>query len=132
MMTTTYELSHYIDHTNLRPDATSSEIRTLCEEALQYQFAAVCVNPHFVGLCAELVGASNVHVATIIDFPLGSGDPETRAFSTGRAVRAGAEEVDFVLNTGMLKERRTREILDLCWMTPNTNSARMAHERWRR
>lgn len=110
-MTTTYELSHYIDHTNLRPEATSSTIRTLCEEALQYQFAAVCINPHFVALCAELVLGSNVHVATTIDFPLGAGDTETRVFSTSRAVRAGAQEIDFVLNVGMLKERRAREIL---------------------
>jgi deoxyribose-phosphate aldolase len=110
-MTTTYDLSPYIDHTNLRPEATSSAIRTLCEEAVRYQFAAVCVNPHFVGLCAELVRGSNVRVATTIDFPLGAGDPETRAFSTTSAVRAGAHEIDFVINVGMLKERRTREIL---------------------
>ena len=110
-MSTTNELSHYIDHTNLRPEATSSAIRTLCEEALRYQFAAVCVNPHFVGLCAELVRGSDVHVATTIDFPLGAGDLETRVFSTSSAVRKGAHEIDFVINVGMLKEGRRDEIL---------------------
>jgi deoxyribose-phosphate aldolase len=105
------ELARYIDHTNLRPEATHDAISTLCEEALHYQFAAVCVNPYFVEFCADLLRGSEVLVATTIDFPLGAGSAATRVFATRKAVHAGAQEIDFVLNAGLLKERRDDELL---------------------
>jgi len=105
------ELARYIEHTNLKPEATTETIRTLCNEALEHSFAAVCVNPNFVELCVGQVKGSSVHVATTIDFPLGAGSAATRTFATSQAIQAGADEIDFVLNVGMLKEGLTKELL---------------------
>jgi deoxyribose-phosphate aldolase len=94
-----------IDHTLLRADARKDEIRVLCEEAREYNFASVCVNPTWVSYAAELLEGSNVKVCTVIGFPLGANTPETKAFETENAIKNGAHEVDMVINIGALKDK---------------------------
>jgi deoxyribose-phosphate aldolase len=98
-------LSHLIDHTLLKPDATQDEIAQLCYEARKHEFASVCVNPSYVKLCAELLKGSEVLVCTVVGFPLGATSPESKAFEAQKAVRDGATEVDMVINVGALKSR---------------------------
>ncbi|HEX8684125.1 MAG TPA: deoxyribose-phosphate aldolase, partial [Ardenticatenaceae bacterium] len=87
----------------LRANATEGEIRQLCEEARQYHFASVCINPHWVPLCAELLRGTDVKVCTVIGFPLGATTTGTKVYETIEACRNGATEVDMVLNIGALK-----------------------------
>ena len=96
-------LTQYIDHTNLRADATDDEIRTLCEEAKKFNFASVCVNPTNVAKSAEYLRGSPVKVCTVIGFPLGATTPTVKAIETRDAIANGAEEVDMVINVGALK-----------------------------
>lgn len=99
------DLAGYIDHTLLRPDVTPQEIDTLCAEAKQYHFAAVCVNPVWVARCAAALRGTVVRVASVVGFPLGASLPEIKAAETRRALRDGAREIDMVLNVGALKAR---------------------------
>ncbi|RST73868.1 deoxyribose-phosphate aldolase [Siminovitchia acidinfaciens] len=96
-------IAQMIDHTLLKADATKDEIKTLCEEAKQYQFASVCVNPTWVEYAADLLKDTDVKVCTVIGFPLGASTPETKAFETEDAIEKGATEVDMVVNIGDLK-----------------------------
>ena len=97
------DLAKYIDHTLLKPDATADEIDVLCEEALEYGFASVCINPTWVKRSAERVRGSDVKVCTVIGFPLGASTPEIKAMEARKALRDGAREVDMVINIGALK-----------------------------
>jgi deoxyribose-phosphate aldolase len=92
-----------IDHTLLRPDATASDIRKLCEEARQYSFASVCVNPYWVPLAASALAGSSVKVCTVVGFPLGANSTAIKVAETKEAVQAGAREIDMVLNIGELR-----------------------------
>ena len=98
-------LAKMIDHTLLRPDATPDQIAQLCYEARKYGFAAVCVNPTHVALCAQLLKGSDVNVCTVIGFPLGAASPEVKAYETRNAIGDGAREIDMVINIGALKSR---------------------------
>ncbi len=97
------ELAQYIDHTNLRADATEEEIKQLCEEAATYKFASVCINPTNVAKAAKYLKSSSVKVCTVIGFPLGATTPTVKAIETRDAVANGADEVDMVINVGALK-----------------------------
>ncbi|PWI48717.1 deoxyribose-phosphate aldolase [Candidatus Heimdallarchaeota archaeon B3_Heim] len=97
------DLAQYIDHTNLRADATEDEIKQLCEEAANYKFASVCINPTNVSKAAKILKGSSVKVCTVIGFPLGATTPTVKAIETRDAVANGAEEVDMVINVGALK-----------------------------
>lgn len=97
------ELNKYIDHTLLKPEATSDDIIKLCEEAKQYKFKAVCVNPSYVSLCKEHLSNSDVKIATVIGFPLGANTIESKVYETENALINGAEEIDMVINIGKLK-----------------------------
>lgn len=101
---TTAQLAKMIDHTLLRADATQSEINKLTEEAKQYQFASVCVNPGWVSYAAEQLQGSGVDICTVIGFPLGASTSETKAFETTDAIAKGATEVDMVINISALKD----------------------------
>ncbi len=92
-----------IDHTLLKPDASQTEIKNLCEEAAQYHFASVCVNPTWVRACACHLQGSGVPVCTVIGFPLGATLPDVKAYEARRAIMDGAREVDMVINIGALK-----------------------------
>jgi deoxyribose-phosphate aldolase len=94
----------HIDHTLLKPDATHDQIRTLCEQAAEYQFAAVCIPPVYVALAAELLYGSGVEVATVVGFPLGYCDPRTKVFETRVALERGATEIDMVIPLGAARE----------------------------
>ena len=93
-----------IDHTLLKPDATSSDVKILCNEAKKYSFASVCINPGYVSLCSELLRGTNVKVCTVIGFPLGATTTEVKQFETEQAINNGADEVDMVINIGQLKQ----------------------------
>jgi len=92
-----------IDHTLLKPDASQTEIKHLCEEAAQYHFASVCVNPTWVRACACHLQGTGVPVCTVIGFPLGATLPDVKAYEARRAIMDGAREVDMVINVGALK-----------------------------
>jgi len=97
------EIAKYIDHTNLKADATEEEITKLCEEAAKYGFASVCVNPTNVAKAAEILKGTPVKVCTVIGFPLGATTPTVKAIETRDAIANGAQEVDMVINVGALK-----------------------------
>ncbi len=99
------ELAKYIDHTLLKPAATTAEITKLCEEARQARFASVCVNPGYVGLAAKLLSGSGVMVCTVVGFPLGATSTFTKVMETRDAIANGADEIDMVINVGALKSK---------------------------
>ncbi|MBI5304688.1 MAG: deoxyribose-phosphate aldolase [Chloroflexi bacterium] len=100
------DITKFIDHTLLKPEATPSEIDKLCKEAAEYHFAAVCVNPPFVKQCAQILRGADVAVAAVVGFPLGAHTTETKVFETKQAVADGASEIDMVINIGALKAKQ--------------------------
>ena len=92
-----------IDHTLLKQDASEEQIAKICEEALEYHFASVCVNPSYVAQCAEALKGSSVEVCTVIGFPLGATTSASKAFEAKDAIANGATEVDMVVNVGKIK-----------------------------
>jgi deoxyribose-phosphate aldolase len=98
------EIARMIDHTLLKPDATPDEMKKLCEEARTYGFASVCINPCYVSLCYNLLKSSKVKVCTVIGFPLGSTTTEIKRAEAEQALANGAQEIDMVINVGMLKQ----------------------------
>ena len=98
-------IAKLIDHTLLKPEATISQITTLCEEAKQFSFMSVCINPSYVPLCAALLKGSDVKVCTVVGFPLGAMAPESKAFEAALAVSQGADEIDMVINIAHTKAR---------------------------
>lgn len=105
-------LAKYIDHTLLKPDATKAQVEAICEEALEYNFASVCVNEYYTGLVASKLQGSDVKVCTVVGFPLGASTKEVKAFETGQAVAAGAQEIDMVINVGALKDHADDVVLE--------------------
>lgn len=97
--------SKYIDHTLLKPQSTKEQIEKLCNEAIEYDFASVCVNPSWVKFCAEKLKDHDVMVCTVVGFPLGATTSETKAFETKQAIENGADEIDMVMNIGALKDK---------------------------
>jgi deoxyribose-phosphate aldolase len=103
----TQNVVRMIDHTLLKADATKEAIVKLVEEAKEYLFASVCVNPTWVHTAAEmLTDTPEVKVCTVIGFPLGAATPETKAFETKNAIENGANEIDMVINVGALKDKQ--------------------------
>ena len=103
-MITKFELARMIDHTNLKADAKSGDIKELCAEAVRYGFGAVMVNPAWVAFCAEELKGTDVKVGTVCGFPLGANTIETKVFEAEDSVKNGASEVDYVLNVGRLRD----------------------------
>ena len=97
-------MNKLIDHTLLKPEASVNAVRKLCEEALEYKFASVCVNPYFVPLASKLLKDSDVKVCTVIGFPLGATLSQVKKFEAEEAVKSGADEIDMVINISMAKE----------------------------
>lgn len=100
---TAHDWASLIDHTLLKPEASEADIRKLCDEAAQFGFASVCVNPSWVKTAAEFLKGSDVPVCTVIGFPLGATLPDVKAYEARRAIFNGAREVDMVINIGALK-----------------------------
>ncbi|MBP7795815.1 MAG: deoxyribose-phosphate aldolase [Elusimicrobiales bacterium] len=97
------ELAPYIDHTLLKANATIADIKKLCDEAIKYHFASVCINPFYVSLASGIVKGSGVKVCTVIGFPLGSNTSLTKVVEARDAIAAGADEIDMVINIPALK-----------------------------
>ncbi|WP_394355145.1 deoxyribose-phosphate aldolase [Thermococcus sp.] len=120
------DVARYIDHTNLKPYAMREDIIRLCDEAVQYGFYAVCVNPYRVKLAKDYLRerGAGVKVASVIGFPLGATPTEVKVFEARKALEDGADELDMVINIGALKdgdyEYVKREIAEV---------VKVAHER---
>lgn len=95
--------AEYIDYTNLKADATIDDIKNLCNDAIKYHFASVCVNPCYVSLAKELLDGTTVNVGTVVGFPLGANTVRTKEMEALIAVEDGADEIDMVINIGALK-----------------------------
>lgn len=98
------QLNAMIDHTNLKQDARRADIERLCDEAVQYGFATVCVNSCWVSLAAALLAETNIGVTTVVGFPLGAASTQAKVAETIQAVADGADEIDMVLNVGRCKD----------------------------
>ncbi len=98
------DINQYIDHTLLKADATEEQVKKLCQEAREYKFASVCVNPCHTELVKEELKGSDVRTCIVVGFPLGANMPEVKAFEAMKAVEKGASEIDMVMNIGALKE----------------------------
>jgi deoxyribose-phosphate aldolase len=96
-------MAKYIDHTVLKPDALRTDMEVLAKEAMMHGFYAVCVNSCHVALVRKLLEGSEVHVCTVVGFPLGAMHPKAKAFEAETAIEDGASEIDMVLNIGALK-----------------------------
>lgn len=92
------------DHTILKPDASTEAVDKICKEALEHDFASVCVNQYRTAQVAKALKGSNVKVCTVVGFPLGAVDACIKAYETKLAIEAGADEIDMVINIGALKD----------------------------
>lgn len=99
------EINRLIDHTLLKPNATEENIIELCNEAMTYNFKSVCINPYYVPLAKATIKDSGVLVCTVIGFPLGATFTDVKVDETKKAVKAGADEIDVVINIGKAKEQ---------------------------
>ncbi|MDO5104508.1 deoxyribose-phosphate aldolase [Capnocytophaga sp.] len=106
------ELNKYIDHTLLKAAATVSEIKTLCEEAVKYNFFSVCVNSCYVPYAKEFLAGTDVKVCSVVGFPLGAMSTHSKVFETEQALADGADEIDMVINVGWLLSGETQKVLD--------------------
>ncbi|QPM67413.1 Deoxyribose-phosphate aldolase [Atribacter laminatus] len=106
------DLAPYIDHTLLKPDAKQSQIDQLCQEAIQYHFCSVCIQPYWVGYCAKKLRGTGVKVCTVVGFPLGANDPKSKAYETRQAIEDGAHEIDMVINIGAMKSGNIKMVED--------------------
>lgn len=99
------EINKYIEHTNLKSTATLKDIEKLCNEAIKYQFAAICVYPYYVRLAKELLKNTNIEVCTVIGFPMGMQTREAKVYEAIDAVSKGADSIDMVINISALKNK---------------------------
>ncbi len=99
------EVNKYIDSTNLNAFATKSDIKKLCEDAIKYKFASVCVNPYYVGLAKKYLGDNPVDITCVVGFPLGMNKSMTKEYEAIAAIEDGANEIDMVINIGALKDK---------------------------
>ena len=104
------DIARLIDHTLLKPEASRADIQKLCQEALKYGFASVCVNPWNVSQAAEILRGSSVLVCTVVGFPLGATLPQVKVFETEEAIKLGAQEIDMVINVGALKSKQDEAV----------------------
>lgn len=131
------QLAQYMDHTLLKADATTDQLRTLCDEARALQTWSVCINPSNLIKASEFLAGSGVRLCTVVGFPLGQMTSEAKAYETAEAVFNGAEEIDMVINVGRVKDgdfeyvrediqavvnaaqgKLTKVILETCLLTP--------------
>jgi len=103
-------LASLIDHTNLSPDAVRDDIKLLCNEAIQYDFASVCVNPVYVSYAKSILKDKNPKVCSVVGFPLGADTQEMKYAEARFLIFHGADEIDMVMNIAFLKERKVENI----------------------
>ncbi|NRY64115.1 deoxyribose-phosphate aldolase [Clostridium beijerinckii] len=99
------DIAKYIDHTILKPEATVEDVKRLCREAKEYNFASVCVNGCYAKLVSTELAGSEVKTCVVVGFPLGAMTKEAKAFETSQAIENGASEIDMVINVGALKDK---------------------------
>ena len=118
-----FNIAKLIDHTLLKPEATETDIKKLCKEAEKYGFFSVCVNPCFIKTAREKLSGTDVKVSTVIGFPLGAMHSKVKIYEAMEAVLTGADELDVVINIGMIKSNNwtavQKEISDLVTATPD-------------
>ena len=112
MKITKQQLASMIDHSLLKPNSTLEELKRTCQEAIEYKFKAVCINPIFVGEAASMLKGTDVLVCSVVGFPFGTHSPQAKAFETGEVIRLGAKEVDMVIRVGALKDKKDREVVE--------------------
>ena len=100
------ELNRMIDHTILKPEATEAAVQKIIDEAKEYNFFSVCINPCWVAFASEQLADTDVAVCTVIGFPLGANTPEVKAYEAADAIKNGANEVDMAINIGALKSQQ--------------------------
>lgn len=105
-------IASYIDHTLLNPTATPNDIKKLCEEAIEYNFYAVCVQGQYVKLAAECLKNSDVKIASVVGFPLGGNSTKSKVYEAKQAILDGADEIDMVIAIGLLKARELDLVRD--------------------
>lgn len=105
------KFSKYFDHTILKADATAKDVKQICQEAKDYDFASVCVNSYYTPLVAEELKDTDVKVCTVIGFPLGAMSTLSKKMETIDAIENGADEIDMVINVGALKAKDYEEVL---------------------
>lgn len=98
------KIAKLIDHTCLKPDASAETIEKLCEEALEYGFYSVCVNPYYVRLAEKKLSNSTVRICSVVGFPLGATTKKQKAFEASELIKMGAHELDMVINIAAIKE----------------------------
>lgn len=113
------DLAKFIDHTLLKPDSTLNDIKRLCEEAIEYNFYAVCVAPSFVTFSKEILKDYGIKVATVIGFPLGYTSTKTKLFEANECIKLGADEIDMVINIGMLKSKNYNYVFNEIFLVKN-------------
>ncbi|OAA29726.1 deoxyribose-phosphate aldolase [Kosmotoga arenicorallina S304] len=106
------DLSKYIDHTLLKPEATPNMVKELCEEAIEHSFFSVCVNSAFLPLVNDMLKGSEVKRAVVIGFPLGAVSTDVKVFETKWCLAQGVDEFDMVINVGYLKAGLYQEVYD--------------------
>ncbi len=104
------KLAALIDHTLLKPETTPMMVEQLCSEAITHEFCSVCILPTFVSQAATLLKDSNVKVCTVIGFPLGATETRVKAMETGVAIEQGANELDMVINIGLIKSSQWTKV----------------------
>ena len=97
------ELLHHVDHTMLDPLTTWEKVKTACDQAIAHNTATVCIPPRYVKRAAEYVG-NRLKLCTVVGFPNGYSTPEVKVFETEDAIRNGADEIDMVVNLGLVKD----------------------------
>ena len=105
------EILKMVDHTLLKQQSTTNDIKELCDEAIEYNTASICIPPSYVAYAKEYVG-KRMKVCTVIGFPNGYNTTDVKVFETKDAIKNGADEVDMVINIGMLKDKRYEDILN--------------------
>jgi len=111
MEITRQQLASMIDHSLLRPNATLEELKRVCQEAIEYGFKAVCINPIFVADAVSLLKGKDVLVCSVVGFPFGTHSSEIKAKETTEVIERGAREVDMVIWVGALKEKKDRDVV---------------------
>ena len=111
MEITRQQLASMIDHSLLRPNATLEELKRVCQEAIEYGFKAVCINPIFVADAVSLLKGKDVVVCSVIGFPFGTHSSRTKAIETNEVIELGAREVDMVIRVGALKDKKDQDVV---------------------
>lgn len=104
------KLNRFIEHTSLKPTATTDEIKQLCEQAMDYDFYGVCVNGCYVKAASKYLKQNDIKIVSVVGFPLGAASAESKIFEAKTAIEHGADEIDMVMNIGFLKSGKTEAV----------------------